>query len=176
MKILKTKKYYKGISMKKIVFITSLLISFISITSLAQRPGVEGEWGKMSGKIEQLEKIKLIEELDLDEETTLRFFARRNKHRDDLRLLLENKKLLYKELSTNVNSDDKNNLKENTDKILQLEEKMISERKKFLESLSDILTEKQIAQLVLFEFNFRKEMRHQFMKQRMQKMHRKSFN
>jgi hypothetical protein len=155
---------------------TSLLLFLISITTLAQSPRMEGEWGKMSGKIEQLEKIKLIEELDLSEETTLRFFARRNEHRDGLRLLLEKKKLLYSELSDVVNSNDDSNLKENTDKILQIEEEMILERKKFIESLHDILTEKQIAQLVLFEFNFRKEMRHQFMKQRMKRMHKKNLN
>ena len=35
----------------------------------------------MREKLDQLEKIKLIEALDMDEETTLRFFSRRNEHR-----------------------------------------------------------------------------------------------
>jgi hypothetical protein len=56
-KILKTKKYYKGFDMKQIVFIASVLLFFVA-TNFAQSPGVPpppGEWGRMGGKIEQLE-------------------------------------------------------------------------------------------------------------------------
>ena len=52
-------------------------ISFLSIEAFAQfEEGPPPH--KMREKILQLEKIKLIEALQMDEETTLRFFARRS--------------------------------------------------------------------------------------------------
>ena len=42
---------------------------------------------KNRDRLEQLEKIKLIESLDLDEETSIRFFARRNDSKNQIREL-----------------------------------------------------------------------------------------
>ena len=63
--------------MKRII-ISSLFALLLSSFLFAQRGEGPGEWGRMGGQIEQLEKIKIIEELNMDEETTLRFFSRRN--------------------------------------------------------------------------------------------------
>jgi hypothetical protein len=53
---------------------------------------------------------------------------------------------------------------------------MVAKRKEFIDSLSDIFTEKQQVQLVLFEFYFRQEMRHQFMKQGKRRMKQMEFD
>src|SRR4030066_465995 len=63
----------------KTIYYTLALLLFISVTIIPQK----GKWRdeEMREKFEQLEKIKLIETLEMDEETTLRFFARRSEHR-----------------------------------------------------------------------------------------------
>ena len=151
--------------MNRLFFAFSLILLISASTLLAQRNERPGEWGRMSGRIEQLEKIKIIEELNLDEETTLKFFSRRNEHRESQRALIDKRDLLYKTLSESFDSEDDINYKAKTEEIFEIERSMFSQREEFYNSLGDILSEKQMVQLVLFEFNFRKEVRHQFMKQ-----------
>ena len=59
--------------MKRII-ISCLFALLLSSSLFAQRGEGPEEWGRMGGKIEQLEKIKIIEELNMDEETTLDSF------------------------------------------------------------------------------------------------------
>jgi len=54
------------------------LLLFISAYSFAQIENKPPH--HMRERLSQLEKIKLIETLEMDEETTLKFFARRNEH------------------------------------------------------------------------------------------------
>jgi len=156
--------------MNRLMIISSLITLMITTSLFAQRNEQPGEWGRMGGKIEQLEKIKIIEELDFDEETAIRFFVRRNKHRENQKDLIEKRDLFYKDLADEVDSEDEGKLKSKVDKIFQIENEMLNNRKEFLYSLNDFLTEKEIAQLILFEFNFRKEVRSQFMKQGRKRM------
>ena len=60
----------------KILYLLVALILTISITSFSQ-DGMD-KMMRQRNKIHQLEKIKLIDELNLDEETSVKFFARRN--------------------------------------------------------------------------------------------------
>ena len=64
--------------MKFISYFIFLIMIFSSLSE-AQPEKHKHMFGP-SDKIRELEKIKLIEILDLDEETTLKFFARRNEH------------------------------------------------------------------------------------------------
>jgi hypothetical protein len=49
--------------------------------------------------------------------------------------------------------------------IFNLDNKILVKRREFLSSLKDILTEKEIAKYILFEYNFKNEIRKQLMKQ-----------
>lgn len=156
--------------MKKIIVISSFIAFMFSTSLFAQRNEGAGEWGRMGGKIEQLEKIKIIEELNMDEETTLKFFSRRNEHREDQRALIEKRDQLYEILTENFNSEEDLNYKDKIKEIFGIEKEMIIQREKFYISLGDILSEKEMVQLVVFEVSFRKEVRHQFMKQGQRRM------
>ena len=152
--------------MKNLNFI--LLIIFIfSGTLFSQR----GKWQDEEAreKFEQLEKIKLIETLGMDEETTLRFFARRSEHRklqdetqekiqqkiDNLDAMLKSGKVeSVEEIKTSIN--EINNLQ------LQIDKGRVD----FVNSLSDILSYEQIAKLVIFEKRFRNELRKLLIKER----------
>jgi len=131
----------------------------------------KGKWqdDDLRAKFEELEKIKLIETLQMDEETTLRFFARRSEHKsqqdkiqDEIRMNIDNLDVMLKsgkaftteELKTKIN--DINNLQ------LQFEKNRVD----FINSLSDILSYEQIAQLIIFEKQFRNEIRKLIMRDR----------
>ena len=151
--------------MKRIILFANIIALILLSNIYAQRPGGSDDWGRMGGKIEQLEKIKIIEELNLDEETTLKFFVKRNNHRESQKQLLEKRDLLFKNLTENFNSDENVDYKNELAKIFAIEKEMLVQKEKFYKSLSKIFSDKQLVQLSIFEFNFRNEVRHQFIKQ-----------
>jgi len=113
-------------------------------------------------KIESLEKIKLLETLDLDEETAIKFFARRNDHKEKMRTLMDEQDAQYHKIEDKLSSLTNENdpeLKKMIGNYLSVYQKMDDERKRFFNSLSDILTLKQQAKLAIFERRFRQEIR-----------------
>ena len=85
----------------KTFYYTLALLFFVSVTILAQK----GKWQdeEMRAKFEQLEKIKIIETLEMDEETTLRFFARKSEHQkqqeeiqEKIRSKIDNLEVIFK--------------------------------------------------------------------------------
>jgi hypothetical protein len=112
------------------------------------------------GKIEQLEKIKLIEALDMDEQTTLKFFARRNEMHDRIDNLNDSLDVITNRLEGKFSNKDKSGYKELIGKYLSIQKQIAAEHNKFLASLYDILTTEQVARLIVFQKRFREEIRH----------------
>ena len=165
-------KLFNFEQMNRLMIISGFIALIFTSSLFAQRGEGHGEWGKMGGQIEQLEKIKIIEELNMDEETTLRFFSRRNEHRERQRALIKKRDQLFITLSENFDADEDINYKSKMEEIIEIEKGMLIEKEEFFNSLSDILTEKEKVQLIIFEFKFRKEVRQQFMKQGRRRMNR----
>jgi len=140
-----------------------LVILLITTISFAQREERHGE------KIKALEKIKLIEALDLDEETAVKFFARRNEHQERMKKIfseLETKRNEIRKLISSAENDDDPELKKQVENYFKIHQKIDEEKRKFVESLDDILSNKQIAELTLFERRFREEIRDVLMMKR----------
>jgi hypothetical protein len=144
-----------------------LILLLLSTTLFAQR----GKWQDEEAreKFEQLEKIKLIETLEMDEETTLRFFARRTEHKkmqDDIQVKLqqkiENLDVIFKSGRVATDEEIKTNINEINNMQLQFDKNRVD----FVNSLSDILSYEQIAKLIIFEKKFRNEVRKLIMKER----------
>ncbi len=119
-------------------------------------------------KIEQMERMKLIELLDLDEETSLRFFARRNEHLKKVKSIFYEKENLILDLKKNIEGKEENDsyYKEQINKLLEFENRMVKEKENYYKSLLDILTPQQIAKLTVFEFMFRRELTHTVIKKK----------
>lgn len=111
-------------------------------------------------KIERLEKVKLIEILNLDEETSIRFFARRNDYQNKQKDLFKEREQVLRDLENKIKEKNENEsfYKEEVQKILQIERKIVSEREIFLNSLATLLTPQQVAKLTVFEFKLRREL------------------
>ena len=120
------------------------------------------------GKLEQLEKIKLMEVLNLDENTSLRFFARRNDYKKNIHEILDKREDLLKEIDQTFQDGGKNDkyYKQKIKELSELEYSIIKEKEKFYNSLTDILSYEQIAKLSVFEYKFRRELRDTFLKQK----------
>jgi len=148
--------------MKKVIIIT-LLLMFAQI--IMAQGWSQNKWGMAGGRISELEKIKLIEALQMDEETTLKFFSRRNMHQLNQRKLVGKRDSLLNLLNNKiVDSDNSTDYKNDIYQILDIEKEMSNEREQFFKSLNDILSYEQIAKLLVFEKEFRSELRRQIIK------------
>ena len=147
----------------KLLFLFLLVITFTIFGQHEKRNGPRD-------KIEALEKIKLLETLNMDEGTALKFFARRNEHREKMKTLMDDVDTQFDRIKNKISSakdDNDPELKKMVDNYLITQQKMDEERKRFFNSLTDILTYKQLAQLTLFERRFRQEIRDELFHKKM---------
>jgi hypothetical protein len=134
-----------------------ILLSYIGFPQHMREKGI-----KNREKLEQLEQIKLIEALDLNEETSVRFFARRNDSKKEIQELEKKSEDIILELEKSFDTDDKNQTerqKQLISEMLRTRESIELNRNQFINSLDDILSTEQIAKLIVFEKKFRDEIR-----------------
>jgi len=161
--------------MKTTIKILIIMIIFSGVI-FSQPERWRGKDDEMRGKFEQLEKIKLIEALGMNEETTLRFFARRSEHQkqqqeiqDKIDKKIEDLDVIFK--SGRVATIDE--IKSDINEITSFQSQLEKNRVEFINSLSDILSYEQIAKLLIFERKFRDEIRRLIIKDRKPPMDRK---
>ena len=75
---------------------------------------------KASQKMEELKKIKLIEILEMDEQTSLKFFSRRSEHMKRVEALNEAGKIKIEQIENLLNDNNEVNLKKSIDEYLQI--------------------------------------------------------
>ena len=145
--------------MKKLFMIMLVLIL---LTPIIYSQQMKENKMKNREKLEQLEKIKLIESLDMDEDTSIRFFARRNESKREIQELEKKTEDIIFELEKSFNIEDKNQdekQKQLISEMLKNRESIELKRNQFINSLGDILSTEQIAKLIVFEKKFRDEIR-----------------
>lgn len=166
--------------MKSIIKILPLFL-FLSTILFAQGEGPMGPPHERRGegpgmkKIQELEKLKLIETLNMNEETTMKFFARRTQNQKEVRDLEDRMDNILDEMNAELKKEKDANqqkLKKLNDDFLDASDDFHKARNKFISSLKDILTTEQISKYIVFDRNFREEMREILMRQRMN--HRKN--
>ncbi len=138
--------------MKKVVIITIVLIYFAPL--FAQT----GQQMRRE-KIREIEMIKLIEKMNLSEETSVRFFAKRNEHNKNQWNRIREKDSLVNELTLKIETASQKDIKAMVDKILAKEQEITQERVSFIKSLKDILNDKQVGEMILFENDFKRSVK-----------------
>lgn len=150
--------------MKNLPFV--ILMFLFVIPTMAQD---HRERSIMNNKIEQLEKIKLIEALNLNENQSIRFFARRNEYRKEIEKLEMRSEKILKDLENIIKGPNEKSVTEQKrllNEFLDIKIQIENKRKQFILSLNDILSTEQISKLVVFEKKFRDEIRKILMKRK----------
>ncbi len=151
------------------IFILTLMIAILSLVKVNAQ-GYRHNNAQAMKKIEELEKIKIIDALGLSEQTSVRFFARRRDYKNKVEKLFgQASDLLNKMNELSQKDGDKNDpqYKKLIDEYLEISKKIVKNRNEFFASLNDILSEQQIAKLLVFERKFREEIRDALFKGRM---------
>lgn len=136
------------------VVLAAVLI--VPAMSQDQRP-MRGPGGE---RVEQLKKLRMQEALALDEETSIRFFARYNEHQDELRSVGKKRADLIDDLQSLVKKNaPESEVDAKLKEVVKAEREAIEVRQRFVEKLGDILTKHQIARYVVFERSFNQDLR-----------------
>ncbi|MGD0590375.1 MAG: hypothetical protein ABSA44_06200 [Bacteroidota bacterium] len=116
--------------------------------------------GPAAERIAQYKKLRLMEVVQMNEETSVRFFARYNRHEENIRVIGREQDELIDQLQKLIKSNSDDAALENVIKDIGMsEEKVLEERTKFIKELRDILSLKQMSQFIIFERNFNKNLR-----------------
>ncbi len=143
------------------------LLIFLVVIAAVQVFGQPERFGDHPPKkIEELYKIKLIEELQMDEETTLKFFSRHSKNREEIRQITDKGDELLDQMEAKISGNDKDEISSLVNAFLRNEEEVAKKKAEFVNSLYDILTPGQVAKFLVFESRFREEIRDILMKNR----------
>ncbi|MBN1638501.1 MAG: hypothetical protein JW866_06030 [Ignavibacteriales bacterium] len=135
--------------MKKIIFL--LLIILLGVNCQAQ---FKQKGKKPNQMIEEIKIVKLIEILELDEETQIRFFSRRNQHLKEQEKLIEQRYQIVESLEKAIEGNEKINYEQKVKEVNDIENQIVQQRNNFYKSLSDILDYEKIAKLIIFEIKF----------------------
>ena len=149
------------------IYKVALILLIIPFGFSAAQDMPSPERSKHLEKIEQMENAKIIQVLNLSEETALRFFARRKDYREEVKNLLEKRRKLMDNIDELLKSAEKENnsaYKEKLEELITIEGRFVKDKRNFYKSLNNILSAKQMVQLVLFEDRFRREIRETLMK------------
>lgn len=145
-------------------FYLIIVFLFSSFISEAQNPGgMMGRMGEDRPALERLEsykKLRMVEDLKLNEEQSMKLVSRYNKHREVVKGFEHDRKVLLEKLEEQVNSNSSDNdFNKTFGELIDIEKKISEARGKYLTELKEVLTNKQIAEYLLFERNFARDIR-----------------
>ncbi len=143
--------------MKKIVKFFYAALLLIPVVVLAQNEN--GQMRQRHERFEELRMIKLMEALQLDEETSVRFVKRYHQHQDEMKSLLKERGLKIDQLEEAIKNQKDDDCEQLLNEVLALEKKASDKRIDFIKSLSSILTKQQQARFVIFDRNFDRDLR-----------------
>jgi hypothetical protein len=160
-----------------------LMLIALSAISFAQemhgRPGppIDKDGQKVQdfkNRLEELEKLKIIDALHMDEQTTLKFFARRGEHKTKYKNYRDEQKKILDEMTSDLSGKDSTNateLKKNINSYLYIEKEIEREEVSYVNSLYEILTPKQVSELLIFQNKWMEDLKDILFRNRVKDRH-----
>jgi Spy/CpxP family protein refolding chaperone len=142
----------------------SLFLFFVGAASAqppqAQRRGQPWAPEDRMRRVEQFRKVRLMEELKLRDEESIRFFSRYDKFEDELRGLERERNRIIDDLDSLLRQDEKGEAyQKDFDQLIALGQKVANARMRFYDGIRGILTPQQVAKVIVFERDFGRELR-----------------
>jgi hypothetical protein len=116
--------------------------------------------GPPAQRVEQFKKLRLIEALKLDEETSVRFFAKYAKHEEAMRKINVDREAFVNSLEDmrRPGASDAE-IDKVVKELIGMDAKVTEERTRFYEDIKGVLSMRQVADLLVFERNFSRNLR-----------------
>lgn len=111
-------------------------------------------------RLEKFRKMRLVELLKLDEEESVRFFAKQNAHENKTRELMQKRNDLIDMIEKNIKEKgNTNELMKLADEAMKIDKDIFAERQRFQEEIRKLLTPEQFGKFIVFERDFGKQVR-----------------
>ncbi len=111
-------------------------------------------------RLESLKKIRMLEAMKLNEEDGVKLINRYTSHRQVVQGLEKERMETIDKLDTQLQSNASDaEFQKTFDELLVIERRITDERAKYLTDLKEILSPRQIAEYLVFERNFAKDIR-----------------
>ncbi len=136
-----------------------LLFAAVSIPGIAQENQPQGQ-GRALERVEQFKKIRLMEVLNLDEQTSIKFFTRYNKYQELLRDLRKQQgQVLAQVQALRKSKAADSEYDKLVDQLLKLESQINEAKSKYVDEMKQVLTSKQLVEYLVFEARFQQNLR-----------------
>lgn len=161
-----TMKTLQIYNIKAIILLVGLLVTPQLVHSqgfdLEDRP-------KAKERIEQLKKIRLIDILDLDENSAEKFFARYKQYQKKVEESLSNLREAVADLENSVRSKTNKDYTRKADLVIDKQAELANAISEKLRAMKSILTEEQYAKFIVFESNFAAQLQKMIMERKQHK-------
>ena len=143
---------------RKFVYVLAGLVSlFVTVTAQDAQPPVQG---KAAERVEQFKKIRIMEVLGLDEQASIKFFARYNKNLEVMKDLRQKQvQALARIQNLRKGKASDNDYANVVSELRSLEDQVSQTKSKYIDDLKDVLTNKQLAEYLVFELRFQQNLR-----------------
>lgn len=142
-----------------VTIVCCLLFVGTNVTIAQGRRGDLPPWGGLD-RVESYKKVRMLEVLKLDEDQSVKFVGRYNKHQDTMHGFEKDRNVLVNKLDEQTQSDVKDSEYDETfNNLLNLDKKISDERLQFLGEIKEVLSRRQVAEYIVFERNFARELR-----------------
>ena len=133
------------------------LVLFACIASAQPMPPMGGPGHE---RLERFRKMRLVEVLKLNEEESVRFFAKQSAHEDKVHELMKSRNDALDAIDSKVKDKaDSKEIQKLSAQVLNIDEQVFSERKRYQDELKNFLTPEQFGKFLVFERNFEHRMR-----------------
>jgi hypothetical protein len=147
----------KSIMKKTLFAIAGVAMLVASATAQDDQPPVQG---KAAERVEQYKKIRMMEVLGLDEQSSIKFFARYNKNYEVMKELRQRQvQTLVRIQSLRKSKASDNEYAKVVSDLRSLEDQVNQTKSKYIDDLNDVLTSKQLAEYLVFELRFQQNLR-----------------
>jgi Spy/CpxP family protein refolding chaperone len=145
--------------MKTFLLCVAIAVCLMPCALLAQPLHTPGQRPAME-RVESLKKVRMVESLKLDENQSMKLIARYNKHRETIHSFERESGTLFDKLEAQIEADASDGeFNQTLAALMDIEKRKFEARTKFIDELREVLTPKQIAQYVVFERNFARDLR-----------------
>jgi len=153
--------------MKNVIFFFTVTV-LLSLSFPATQVRAQDKHEKPLQKVDQLEKVKLIEYLNLNDDTNVKLLSRRKDFKAKTRSYYKAIDSLITELESYDGKSDKQNpsIKKCIEEYQRLELLIMKNRQEYINSLYEILTPEQVGKYIVFEKKFKREIQDYIFKTR----------
>lgn len=139
------------------IFLSNIILFFVTISLVTAQDNQSAASNKAVERIQQIRKVKLIEVLDLDDNTADKFFLKdhqNNKKIDVIRFEIDK---ISDELEKSLRDGQQADIRKKTDALFNKMTEFMSLNIERLKIAKQILPEEKFAKYIVFETKFRRE-------------------